>query len=151
MKVLNYNFCFQEEETNKRDDTFHKFKETHLKEFYEEKKKKQEGVLNNYKKIAKDWKVGSRCQVGKGDLKNRGTVKFIGETKLKDEIQGGLWIGIEYDEPYGQHNGTVNKKSYFKCKDKYGTMVRPDIVEVGDFPPVDELDELESDDDDMEL
>lgn len=48
----------------------------------------------------------------------------------------GYWIGVEYDEPVGKHNGSVKGKSYFSCSDGYGSFVRPDVVKAGDFPPV---------------
>lgn len=45
-------------------------------------------------------KVGDRCQVEQG--KKRGTVKFVG---LAETLAPGFWVGIQYDEPLGKHDG----------------------------------------------
>lgn len=54
---------------------------------------------------------------------------------------------MEYDEPVGKHSGTVQEVQYFQCSPKHGAMIRPDKVEVGDFPEEDlfgddDLDEM---------
>ncbi|KAI9217800.1 CAP Gly-rich domain-containing protein [Blastocladiella britannica] len=98
--------------------------------------------------------VGSRCQVeidaaGGADadaaagsaamFKKRGEVKFVGLADFKS----GVWVGVEYDEPVGKHNGTVAGKSYFTARNKHGAFVRTNKVQVGDFPELDLFDELE--------
>jgi tubulin-folding cofactor B len=55
-------------------------------------------------------------------------------------FQTGVWIGVEYDEPLGKHNGTVQDVEYFKCRPKHGAFVRPTKIEVGDFPEEDLFD-----------
>ena len=49
-------------------------------------------------------KIGDRCEVEPetGGLKKRGEIKFIGLTNFKP----GFWVGIQYDEPLGKHDGT---------------------------------------------
>jgi tubulin-specific chaperone B len=104
-----------------------------------------------------DFKLGARCEVdltstGKG--KKRGTIRFIGETDFGAAAPGavgagGKWIGVEYDEPAGKNDGSVSGKRYFSCRPNYGGFVRPDKVNVGDYP--EEEISSEDDDDDMEL
>jgi len=40
----------------------------------------------------------------------------------------GLWIGIELDEPKGEHDGAVRGRPYFSCKEGHGTFVPPHKV-----------------------
>lgn len=80
--------------------------------------------------------VGKRCRVtnvGDSDSERRGTVKFIGKVP---EIKSShlYWVGVEYDEPLGKNNGSIQGKKYFDAKPNYGSFVLPDLVEVGDFP-----------------
>jgi len=92
-----------------------------------------------------DIPVGSRCQVESTEagLNKRGTVRFFGKTKFaKGE---GLWVGIEYDEPMGKNDGSVQDERYFTCRPNYGVFVRPDKVQVGDFP----VEEIDLDDEEM--
>eukprot|EP00892_Ulva_mutabilis_P007359 jgi/Ulvmu1/4996/UM021_0013.1 len=78
--------------------------------------------------------VGSRCQVLLGA--RRGTVRFVGKVK---ELAPGYWVGVEYDEPVGKHDGVVKGVRYFECPSNHGVVLRPDKIEVGDFPEIDLL------------
>ncbi|KAG6817313.1 hypothetical protein H0H87_010330 [Tephrocybe sp. NHM501043] len=80
--------------------------------------------------------IGSRCEVESAEpgLKKRGVVRFAGPTKFSK----GVWVGIEYDEPLGKNDGSVQGERYFTCQPKYGVFVAPDKVKVGDYP-VEEL------------
>ncbi|KAH7335456.1 CAP Gly-rich domain-containing protein [Rhizoctonia solani] len=84
-------------------------------------------------------KPGARCKIetegGDMDIK-RGVVRFVGPTKFGKEGTGD-WVGIEYDEPVGKNDGSVQGEKYFTCPDKHGAFVRPERVTVGDFPPID--------------
>ncbi|KAG9395985.1 CAP-Gly domain [Carpediemonas membranifera] len=88
---------------------------------------------------AKHIHVGDRVEVLGG---RRGTVRFVG---VVPEIKSGWWVGIEYDEPSGKHDGVVKGKRYFDAAPMCGGFMRPSAVKVGDFPPLG-LDDLEDDD-----
>lgn len=85
-----------------------------------------------------DIPIGARCEIEseEEDLHKRGTVRFVGPTKFSAT---GVWIGVEYDEPIGRNDGSVQGERYFTCRPNYGVFVRPDRLKVGDFP-VEEID-----------
>lgn len=89
--------------------------------------------------------VGKRCRVG-GDDARRGTVKHVGDVR---EIPGagsaGPWVGVHLDEPLGKNDGSISGTRYWgePSEMKHGVFVRPERVDVGDFPPMDDLEEME--------
>ncbi|OCH96305.1 hypothetical protein OBBRIDRAFT_787380 [Obba rivulosa] len=90
-----------------------------------------------------DIPVGARCEVEstEEDFHKRGTVKFVGPTKFAK----GVWVGVEYDEPIGKNDGSVQGERYFTCLPSHGVFVRPDRLNVGDFP----VEEINFDDEEM--
>lgn len=87
-------------------------------------------------------KENARCKVVPGD--RLGTVRYVG---VVPEIhQSAFWVGVEFDEPTGKNDGTIQGKRYFDCKPNYGSFLKPSMVEIGDFAVQDEFD-----DDDDEL
>ena len=121
------------------------FKERNkLGRFSAEAAANEEAIELAHKKAADSIKIGDRCQVLGDDqtAQKLGTVKYVGETKF----QPGLWVGIQYDEPLGKNDGTVQGEKYFECAPKYGGFVRPTKIIVGDFPEED----LFGSDDDLE-
>ncbi|RFU32699.1 hypothetical protein B7463_g3652, partial [Scytalidium lignicola] len=72
--------------------------------------------------------LGKRCRVG-GEDSRRGVVMYVGEVP---EIPGaiGKWVGVRLDEPVGKNDGSVEGK-------------RPERVEVGDWPVLDDLEDME--------
>ena len=93
--------------------------------------------------IPSDMVAGARCEVQSGDgtIDRRGTIRFVGEASMG---KGGMWVGVEMDEPTGKGDGSVEGVRYFSCTPKHAVFVRADKVMVGDFPEED----LMADDDD---
>jgi tubulin-specific chaperone B len=85
---------------------------------------------------------GAICYVGPVP-----TIPFPG-VKSKLESKGDssgplpIWVGVVLDEPTGKNDGSVGGQRFFSCPEKRGIFVKPDKVEVGDFPPLDLEDEL---------
>lgn len=143
-------YVMSDSEYARRENTYRKYKESKLAEDPDwtlEKEMAQRAgkdTLAPVRKVvdpeylsaeAASIKVGSRCEVMLGA--RRGTVRFIGKI---NELAPGYWVGIEYDEPAGRHNGVVKGTRYFECPSNHGVFVRPDKIHVGDFPEVDFLD-----------
>lgn len=91
---------------------------------------------DSFKEEAEAIKVGDRCMVSPGD--RLATVRYVGRVPV---LKPGFWIGVEYDEPVGKNDGSVPGPKgkppvrLFECRPLYGGVVRPEFVEVGDFPP----------------
>lgn len=87
--------------------------------------------------------VGERCRVGGEDTK-RGTVEYVGEVK---EIPNGAgqWVGVRLDEPVGKNDGSIGTTRYWGQPStmKHGVFVRPERIEIGQFPPLNDLEEME--------
>lgn len=142
-------FELSAEQYEKRTDSVRAFKERNKmgrfreidpeeqKRLDEEKKQKEE----QDKLKCESLKVGDRCEVKvPGQPTRRGCVQYSGLVDFKP----GYWVGIQYDEPVGKNNGSVQGKQYFSCPPKYGGFVKPENVEAGDFPEegLDDLDEM---------
>merc|ERR1711936_1272250 len=136
-------FELSKEEYEKKEDTVAAFlKKNKLGKYNEEEmaqlaKQKEEREAEEKKTSIEGGMVeGARCEVSvAGQLKKRGTIRFSGNV----HFQPGWWVGVEYDEPTGKNDGSVGAKRYFSCQPKYGGFVKPNCVQVGDFP-VEDLD-----------
>ncbi|KAI9657010.1 MAG: hypothetical protein M1821_003176 [Bathelium mastoideum] len=83
--------------------------------------------------------TGKRCRLLPTTDDRRGTVSYIGDVA---QIPGlGTWIGVTLDEPTGKNDGSIGSQRYFDCKHNYGVFVRPERIEIGDFPPLDDFNE----------
>ncbi|KAI1873433.1 hypothetical protein JX265_005055 [Neoarthrinium moseri] len=87
--------------------------------------------------------VGKRCRVG-GDDARRGIIQYVGDVK---EIPGvlGAWVGVQLDEPVGKNDGSIGGTRYWGQEStmKHGVFVRPERVEAGDWPALDDLEDME--------
>ncbi|MBN3310373.1 tubulin-folding cofactor B [Amia ocellicauda] len=132
-------FEISDEAYEKRSDSVRSFlKKKKVGRFNEEETARQEAEQEQKeaeeKAMTAAITVGSRCEVRVlGQPTKRGTVMYVGVTDFKP----GYWVGVQYDEPLGKNDGSVNGKQYFVCKPKYGAFVKPQFVTVGDFPEED--------------
>ncbi|XP_037942691.1 tubulin-folding cofactor B-like [Teleopsis dalmanni] len=132
-------FELSEDQYEKKTDTVRNFlKQNRLGKYNEDELREKEKRQKEQEKLERDriesCKIGLRCQVQvKGNPTRIGTIRYNGSIEGKK----GTFIGVEYDEPLGKNNGSINGKRYFQCKENYGGFVAPISVEVGDFPPDD--------------
>ncbi|KAK7399249.1 hypothetical protein VNO78_10428 [Psophocarpus tetragonolobus] len=129
-------YKISEEAYNKRQDTFRKYKDKITSQIPATMEAK---ILDtSMQDLCTNIKVGSRCEVEPGA--KRGVVKFVGQA---EPLGPGFWVGVQYDEPLGKHDGLVKGIRYFECLPSHGGMVRPEKVKVGDFPERDPFEEDE--------
>ncbi|GKV40783.1 hypothetical protein SLE2022_134910 [Rubroshorea leprosula] len=129
-------YKISDEEYNKRSGTFRKFKEKLASQNPSAFGSKTSD--DNMQDLCRNIKVGDRCEVEPGA--KRGVVKYVGQAEA---LGAGFWIGVQYDEPLGKHDGMVKGTRYFECPPLHGAMVRPDKVKVGDYPERDPFEEDE--------
>ncbi|CAO1627280.1 unnamed protein product [Parajaminaea phylloscopi] len=92
--------------------------------------------------------LSSRCELlDEAPPARRGTVRYVGHPAFASSSQ--LWVGVEFDEPVGKNDGSVQGKRYFDCKPRHGGFVRADKIQVGDYPPR-SLDDDGDDDDGLD-
>ncbi|KAJ3483663.1 hypothetical protein NLI96_g6166 [Meripilus lineatus] len=151
-------FELTENEYAQRQDTVLAYKQRHKIGRFAEKTEEPQAPAPIV-----DIPLGSRCEVETSEegFHKRGAVRFVGPTKFGKG--GGVWVGVEYDEPIGRNDGrywspctlcvplslirallsSVEGERYFTCKPNFGVFVRPDRVKIGDFP----VEEINFDDD----
>ncbi|ODQ63246.1 hypothetical protein NADFUDRAFT_53519 [Nadsonia fulvescens var. elongata DSM 6958] len=96
---------------------------------------KDNDSVNN--ELATLWssRTGQRCRTIGVD-ERRGTIRYVGAVpEITDS--GSIWIGVEFDEPQGKNDGSIKGRSYFRAKPLHGSFLKPEVLEVGDFPELD--------------
>jgi tubulin-folding cofactor B len=79
-------------------------------------------------------------------------VGLVPEIKLSGEDGDVVWVGVKFDEPLGKNDGSVKGVKYFDAGGaKMGGFQRAQMVKTGDYPIVDEMDDLTDSDVDEEL
>lgn len=137
-------YVMDDEEYDKRTDTLRHWKRVNQLGKYDPSytgKLNKSVQLNS--SIAQNLTVGSRFRtVNDTHDERRGVIRFIGKVP---EIDQGLqtWCGVEFDEPLGKNDGSIKGVYYFNCNPGYGSFLKPQQIEQGDFP---ELDPFGSDD-----
>ncbi|KAK9240342.1 CAP Gly-rich domain-containing protein [Lipomyces kononenkoae] len=136
-------FELSQEEYAKRDDTVLAWKKRNQLGRFAETASDHANFSNNAAEVeATGITVGKRCRVV-GPSERRGVVKFVGPVPElpsgRTDENDNVWIGVEFDEPVGKNNGTIQGVKYFDSRTNHGSFVRPDKVEVGDFPEINDL------------
>ncbi|XP_071930919.1 tubulin-folding cofactor B-like isoform X2 [Coffea arabica] len=98
-------YTISDEAYGKRDGTFRKFKE---KLAQQNPSLLEPKIADNYMEdLCTNIKVGDRCEVEPGE--KRGVVKFVGRA---ESLAPGFWVGVQFDEPLGKHDGKVSFLSF---------------------------------------
>lgn len=150
-KVAKY--VMSDEDYEKREDTYRKYKQQKLKEDPTWTLEKElaarrgqpyeppaasRGKTDDEEHMAEEARgieMGARCEVASVEGSKRGVVRYVGKC---EGLPLGYWVGVQYDEPVGKNDGSVKGKRYFECGPGYGGFVRPDVLKTGDYPPFDD-------------
>lgn len=74
-----------------------------------------------------EFKLGQRVHSA-GDPRRTGTVTYVGP------VQGyaGIWVGVDWDNGDGKHDGSINGVRYFHAKSqRSGSFARPHTLSSG--------------------
>ncbi|KAG8066840.1 hypothetical protein GUJ93_ZPchr0004g40303 [Zizania palustris] len=129
-------YKISDEAYDKLDTNFRKFKEKMVSKNPTPDDKEQPD--NDMEELCVNIKVGERCEVEPGA--KRGAIKFVGRA---ESLGRGFWVGVQYDEPLGKHDGMVKGIRFFECPQGHGAIVRPEKVKVGDYPERDPFEDEE--------
>ncbi len=55
-----------------------------------------------------------------------GVVKFVGRV----DFAPGIWVGLELRDARGRHDGEVQGRRYFSCRQNHGVVLRPRLISV---------------------
>lgn len=97
---------------------------TPMSESNAEEEEEEEGISCDEKL---GFRVGQRVHIA-GDSRRIGTVKCVGAVKG----YSGIWVGVDWDNGEGKHDGSVNGIRYFQAKgEKSASFVRPQNLGTG--------------------
>ncbi|KAK9390504.1 CAP Gly-rich domain-containing protein [Lipomyces mesembrius] len=135
-------FELSQEEYAKRDDTVLAWKKRNQLGRFAETASDRDKVSNKAQVEARRIHVGKRCRVVEPS-ERRGIVKFVGRVpelqSAGTEEDDAVWVGVDFDEPVGKNDGTMQGVKYFEARKNHGSFFRPEKVEVGDFPEIDDM------------
>ena len=137
-------FTLTDEQYAARDINVHKWRESlyasdpAYREYVEKRAQYKANMDERFKDEAAKIHAGDRCEVYPGGM--RGTIRYVGKIP---ELHPGYWVGVELDEPRGKNDGSTGGKRYFDAEKPYGIFVRPINVDVGDYPEVDIMEDIE--------
>jgi len=88
------------------------------------KDRKDSGIHDEYQgELAIKFRLKDRVLV---ETESKGvrpaTVEFVGKVP---EIAPGFWVGVQFDQPEGKNDGTINGTRYFNCEMDHGSFLRP--------------------------
>ena len=127
-----------EEAYDSLDVNFRKFKEEMVRTKPDVMKPNAPQVDDEFQaEEAKEINVGNRCRVNPGE--RRGVVRFVGKMST---FNPGWYVGVELDQPLGKNNGEHGGVRYFECEGNRVIFLRPSAVEVGNFRPIEDDDEV---------
>lgn len=135
-----------DEEYDKRTNTLRNWKRENKLGAYDPnytQKKQASKQLNEAS--AQEITLGSRFRTMNLKGERRGEIRFVGKIH---EIDGNTWVGVEFDEPLGKNDGSIDGVYYFKAKPGYGGFLKPQQVHQGDYPELDLFGDDDDDDDD---
>ncbi|CCE64639.1 hypothetical protein TPHA_0I01320 [Tetrapisispora phaffii CBS 4417] len=137
-----YTYTLLEEDYQRRTDSVLQWKKDNKLGKYDPKY--QAGLLKQRElqnSIAEKLQVNVRCSVKVSNkLERRGWLRYIGKLQAvaNTDNSNDLWCGVEFDEPTGKNDGSINGVRYFgPVLKNHGGFVKPLYVETGDqFTPL---------------
>ncbi|CAH2353431.1 tubulin-specific chaperone B [[Candida] railenensis] len=143
-----YEFKLSEDEYAKKNNTVLNWKKSNQLGRFDPQfnEIKQRNIEENLE-ISSSMKTGDMCRVINIQGERRGVVKFVGKIpELSKGEEDEIWVGVEFHEPVGKNDGTIDGRRIFECRQNHGSILKPKQVEVGDFP---ELDPFADSDDEL--
>lgn len=112
-----------------RPDSFYQWKQSHVSIGGDNTNKTEESQSTD------NLVIGMRCFVTANHQPRLATIRWIGNL----ENQSGLFVGLELDNPVGNHDGSFNGKRYFSTLPNCAIFTRPSSIQTADLSADDEL------------